>query len=185
MCGCGEKIVILQHHKYVGIPKFIQGHHPFIYNKGVSKYHPIDYTKTYICECGCGKEIKIQKHHQRMGIPKYIPGHQFRMGDISLDPYGYEFNEKLRQKVRNRDHQICQNCGKTHKEEGKKLSVHHIDYNKRNNFLWNLIALCSKCHLKTNPKFRREYWTEYYQRKMEIIINEAEYAKNFCSQFEH
>jgi ribosomal protein L28 len=46
---------------------------------------------------------------------------------------------------------ICYRCGsKNH------ICIHHIDYNKKNNRLGNLIPLCLKCHLKTN--FNREFW---------------------------
>jgi hypothetical protein len=37
--------------------------------------------------------------------------------------------------------------------------VHHIDYNKNNNILFNLITLCKICHSKTNG--HRNSWKFY------------------------
>lgn len=60
-----------------------------------------------------------------------------------------------RSRARKRDKNICQICGKTEKDEGKKLTVHHVvpfrffsnDYKKAND-LENLITICSECHGK-------------------------------------
>ncbi len=83
-------------------------------------------------------------------------------GGISFEPYGLEFNENLREVIRNRDRRKCQICEKTELEEGIKLSVHHIDYNKNNNNPNNLISLCASCHAKTNHN--REYWIKYFKK---------------------
>ena len=56
----------------------------------------------------------------------------------------------------------------------KKLSIHHIDYNKENNEITNLTSLCNSCHSKTNHD--RDYWfayltyniKEYYENKIAI-----------------
>jgi 5-methylcytosine-specific restriction endonuclease McrA len=91
-------------------------------------------------------------------------------GGISFEPYGLKWNEKLREKIRERDNYRCQECFR-HQDElytsnGKKykLNVHHIDYNKKNNREDNLISLCQACHRQTN--FNRNDWTKYYQIKM-------------------
>lgn len=78
----------------------------------------------------------------------------------SFEPYGSEFNKPLKQQILERDNYICQdpNCDGNH----KKLHVHHIDYNKKNNNQKNLITLCSSCHMKTNSKNRRTFYTEFY-----------------------
>ena len=79
---------------------------------------------------------------------------------ISFEPYGLEFNEDLKEVIRNRDRRKCRMCEKTELENKKKLDVHHIDYNKRNNNPNNLISLCMHCHRKTNH--HRKYWSEYF-----------------------
>lgn len=84
-------------------------------------------------------------------------------GGISSEPYGLEFNKVLHEFVRNRDGYTCQICPKTQEENGEELSVHHKDYDKRNNHPSNLISLCRVCHTKTNHN--REYWKAYFQVK--------------------
>jgi len=44
---------------------------------------------------------------------------------------------------------------------GKRLCIHHIDYNKNNCNINNLIALCQKCHMLTNTK--RKEWINYFK----------------------
>ena len=80
-------------------------------------------------------------------------------GGISFEPYGMEFNDCLKKEIRTRDNNICQLC--RNKQESIKLSVHHIDYNKKNNNPNNLMSLCLLCHLSTNEN--RQGWTNYFQ----------------------
>ncbi len=75
--------------------------------------------------------------------------------------YGAEFDNTLKEQVRFRDHYKCQICGCSQLENGKQLDCHHIDYDKKNSILRNLIALCKKCHLKT--KRNREYWEKHFK----------------------
>jgi hypothetical protein len=79
----------------------------------------------------------------------------------SFEPYGIEFNDELKERIRKRDGYTCQECGKTQKELDRKLDVHHIDYDKQNNNEDNLISLCSSCHMKTN--YNREDWIEHFR----------------------
>ena len=81
-------------------------------------------------------------------------------GGLSFEPYGLEFNENLKEVIRNRDRRECQICGKTELENGNKLDCHHIDYNKKNNDPKNLISLCHICHTKTGRS--RDYWINYF-----------------------
>ena len=74
--------------------------------------------------------------------------------------YSLEFMNKLRELVRERDGYKCQECGCSQIECTEKLSVHHIDYNKKNDNTKNLISLCRPCHLKTQTN--REYWRKRY-----------------------
>ena len=84
-------------------------------------------------------------------------------GGISFEPYGLEFNEDLKEVIRNRDRRKCLVCEKTELENKKKLFIHHIDYNKQNNNPNNLISLCNSCHTKTNHN--RNYWKNYFARR--------------------
>src|SRR3990167_7883641 len=79
--------------------------------------------------------------------------------DPSLNyPYSIDFDFKLKEVVRARDYIICQLCNRKSK---RKLSVHHIDYNKQNSNEKNLISLCQSCHAKTNDN--RSFWRRYFQ----------------------
>jgi len=82
----------------------------------------------------------------------------------SLEEYGSEFDSTLKEQVRFRDGYTCQICGCSQLENGRQLDCHHIDYDKQHNVLNNLIALCHKCHSKTNGK--REYWKQYLRKKI-------------------
>lgn len=68
-------------------------------------------------------------------------------GGVTNTPYPSEFSEYLKRKVRKRYNYVCQICERQ-QEEKKKLDVHHIDGNKDNNILENLISLCASCHTK-------------------------------------
>ena len=85
-------------------------------------------------------------------------------GGKSFELYGLEFNNKLKEQIRKRDGYVCQECGLPECSNNRNLDIHHIDYNKKNNHLNNLISLCHDCHLKTN--FKRKDWKNYFMRKL-------------------
>lgn len=89
-------------------------------------------------------------------------------GGISDNPYPQEFNKQLKNFILKRDNYICQNPNCEHKTN--ILDCHHIDYDKQNNSLDNFITLCDSCHMKTNGKNKRQYFTEYY--KNILLTNE-------------
>jgi len=84
----------------------------------------------------------------------------------SFGEYGKEFDSSLKERVRFRDNYKCRECGCTQLENGRQLDVHHIDYNKINNILNNLISLCRRCHVITNGS--RKYWMDYFNNKKEV-----------------
>ena len=102
------------------------------------------------------EESKQKMSASRIGIPKtdefkrYMSdrmsgeGHPNWQGGISFEEYPKEFNERLKRRIRRRDKNTCQRCGK--KKQKRNLSVHHIDYNKQNIASTNLISLCLHCH---------------------------------------
>jgi len=94
-------------------------------------------------------------------------------GGISKLPYSFEFNDKLKLKIRTRDNFECQNCKMTEEEHisvcGAVLCVHHIDYNKMNCKENNLTSLCNGCNIRVN--FNRDYWFSYFTYIMENNIN--------------
>lgn len=78
--------------------------------------------------------------------------HMWR-GGISREPYGRDFDDELKESIRERDGYVCAVCGRCADD---CLSVHHIDYDKRNNDRNNLISLCRQCHGKTGSN--RRFW---------------------------
>jgi len=85
---------------------------------------------------------------------------------LSKLPYSQGWTEVLKKAIRKRDNYVCQLCGKTQKQEGLKLSVHHINYNKEDCNPTNLITLCKSCNSKVNKC--RSRWTEFFQLKLKI-----------------
>jgi hypothetical protein len=48
----------------------------------------------------------------------------------------------------------CEHCRAWHKKPGHVLTVHHIDMDKSNCDDNNLVALCQKCHLHWQHRFK-------------------------------
>ena len=126
-------------------------------NRGFGRY----------CSRRCyGKTIKGKHVQTNTGKTHFKKKgkHPFWNNGSSFEPYGVEFDEKLREQIRKRDGYVCRECGYTEKELGYHLACHHIDYNKKNNSSNNLISLCKSCHAQTN--FNRKDWEKYYQSKL-------------------
>ena len=104
------------------------------------------------------KRCKSCENKRRYKDKKNHPNWQ---GGISFEPYGLEFNNKLREQIRKRDRYRCQECFRRQSELKIKLNIHHIDFNKQNNNPQNLIALCNSCHMKTN--YNRNNWAKYFK----------------------
>lgn len=113
----------------------------------VSKYRYKNMSRLF-CSKKCFRENNVGKNH-----PLYLDGRSF-------EPYGFDFNDKFKRFIRERDNFTCQLC-KKHETGKKKFSIHHIDYIKINNFTFNLITLCKHCHALTN--YNRENWTLFFQ----------------------
>jgi len=73
-------------------------------------------------------------------------------GGLTFIDYPEEFNEQLKEVIRQRDNYKCQLCGCLQIECIEKLNIHYIDHNKKNNDPRNLISLCRRCHGKTFKK---------------------------------
>lgn len=113
------------------------------------------------------KEGKLKPYSHWKGIvgkenPSYIDGR-------SYTDYPIEFRRIRNNKtIHIRDNYTCQLCGdvltNTKLGDSKHLTLHHIDYNKNNNNLNNLIALCNFCNTSVNKN--REEWTNLFQEKL-------------------
>jgi len=81
-------------------------------------------------------------------------------GGIAYEPYCDAWGDpQYKESIKERDGHICLNpmCS-----SGKILSIHHIDYNKKNCHPSNLITICISCNSKAN--FNREWYEEWYKR---------------------
>lgn len=171
----GHKIDNLTRDK---ISKSLLGHIPW--NKGLTKKD--SRVKKYIDSRTKNGNYKISKHLEKYQFQKgLIPWNKDKKfmaldenpnwrGGKSFEPYGLSFNRELKEEVRKRDNYRCQECFR-HQDElydkmGRKykLNVHHIDYDKNNNNMNNLISLCKSCHTQTN--FGREDWNNYFKEKI-------------------
>ena len=94
-------------------------------------------------------------------------------GGISFEPYCVKFNEDFKNRVRAFFGYCCVECGTP--QNGIKLHVHHVNFNKQtccNDATPLFVPLCKSCHPKTN--FDREYWEQHFTS---IITN---YYKGKC-----
>lgn len=108
------------------------------------------------------------------------PSTEFKKGELSpnwkdgssLEIYGDGFDKKLKEQIRKRDGYRCQECFREQSElrtknnMPRKLSIHHIDFNKKNNNPSNLISLCLNCHSQT--QFDRDSWSNYFGKEMAL-----------------
>jgi len=88
-------------------------------------------------------------------------------GGISKEPYCQEFDKWLKEEIKERDNNHCQNpdCIKEITKTNQ-LCVHHINYIKKDCSANNLITICRSCNNKAN--YNREHWKNLYSN---IIAN--------------
>ncbi len=116
-------------------------------------------TKKKIGKANKGKYRSVEfKERCRRQMHYKGEKHWNWQGGITFEPYSVDWTDTLKRGIRERDHYTCQLCGKE-----PAISVHHIDYNKKNCSPENLITLCNGCHTRTN--FRRKYWTSYFMKR--------------------
>jgi len=117
----------------------------------------------WFCKCDCGKETIIRGDAlgnstnscgclQKETRKKYVGKNSSRyINGKDCGKYTKEIFE-LKESIRKRDNYTCQKCGMTQKQSliefNRKLDVHHIDGNDRNNIKGDMITLCKICHNK-------------------------------------
>jgi hypothetical protein len=97
-------------------------------------------------------------------------------GGISFEPYCPKWTEDLRIRIRTFFNNECIACGKTAKENGKNLSCHHVEYNKKaccDGKPVHFAALCNKHHSKTNED--RARWEAMLHRIIDEIYGGRSY----------
>lgn len=127
---------------------------PHLNARGAKNYNWNGGTEARVCEW-CGEEFAIAPSWIKKGGGHFCSitcrgkaktgkNNPVWQGGTSFEPYPLAFNGALKKMIRDRDDHACALCG----EHGK--DVHHIDYDKENCQLNNLITLCRACHGKTN-----------------------------------
>lgn len=88
----------------------------------------------------------IEKNKGQIRLCVSGSNHPNWQGGKSFGEYGFGFTKSLKREVKERDNYSCNIC----KEQllSEELLIHHIDENKKNNKLNNLITLCFSCHGK-------------------------------------
>lgn len=126
-----------------------------------------------IASCGCMKRERLAElNSERCG-----PNNPMWMGGLSFAPYCEKFNDKLKERIRDEYGRQCFLCGKSEEENGRRLSIHHTDYDKQQGCSGKglaLVPLCNSCHSKTNS--RREYWTDLFNTALKAIYEVPEDA---------
>jgi hypothetical protein len=80
---------------------------------------------------------------------------------VDAPQYCEKFNKEFKERVRAFWDYKCFECGTP--QNGKKLGIHHIHYDKKmccNGSPRDVVPLCGVCHPKTN--FNREWWEQYF-----------------------
>jgi hypothetical protein len=81
---------------------------------------------------------------------------------VSFEPYCPKFNDEFKERVRAFFGYQCQMCGHVWQEGEKRLSVHHVNFDKQsccNDVIPLFVPLCSSCHNKTQKnRIFWEYW---------------------------
>ena len=92
-------------------------------------------------------------------------------GGLSYEKYSPLFTNKLKDEIKKLDKYKCRNpqCNNV----SKVLTIHHMDYNKRNNKKDNLITLCKSCNSRANGD--RIYWYNFYFPLINYGINVNSY----------
>lgn len=95
----------------------------------------------------------------------------FWKGGLSKICYSEGFTTKLKRQIKCRDDLKCQSPFCKEEIEKYHLCVHHIDYDKNNHSIYNLITLCNPCHSKTH--FNRLFWKDLFKQMMNQNLREA------------
>jgi hypothetical protein len=115
----------------------------------------------------CNK--KCQDNYCREFGRKGLESHLWK-GGKSIVPYTLEFSRQRKREILQRDKNTCQVCGLIWDGKSERMHVHHIDSDKTNSSVFNLICLCKKCHHSVHHN--RLFWESTFK----YFINQTEVA---------
>jgi hypothetical protein len=175
-CECGQEIEYrVKHCKKCSLTKY----HPML---GKIKDLNPNYKDGKFCNNKCLDCGKLIEHDSIRCWDCYVKWSQIPENNPNYihgkcyEPYPLGWTKTFKEQIRFRDHYKCQICGCHEVENCRRLDVHHIDYNKENLNLHNLISLCQGCHGKTN--FNRDYWYKKLKDKVTGMIKKTSMVKN-------
>jgi hypothetical protein len=132
--------------------------------------HPSLETKQKMSISHKGKHFS-KEHRIRLSDSTKGERHYNWQGGLSYGPYCPKFNKEFKERVRAFWGYECGLCGKSQKMNGKKLHVHHVNYQKdaccNDEVARQFIPLCSSCHSKTGHD--RENWERTLSKIIEKI----------------
>lgn len=85
---------------------------------------------------------KIRKAHIGMHLGERNPNWK---GGITFEDYPKEFYS-TKDKILKMHDEKCFLCGRDKIDNGREMDIHHINQNKKDNSVFNLIPLCKNCH---------------------------------------
>lgn len=171
LCDCGNECIIAFGHLKSGHTKscgclakeeMIGNTHGFIkgqigWNKGI-KIGPL--SEEHKMKIGLSN---LGKSHSKEVLLKFSGKNHWNWkgGIRRCDPYCKDWTKEYKEYIRERDSNKCQNPDCWGKCNHKTMTVHHIDYNKKNCVPENLITLCGSCNSRANGD--REWHQAWYK----------------------
>lgn len=112
-------------------------------------------------------KVASESTRQKMS-ESHIGGYWYGNVRYYDNPYCEKWTENLRERVRAFFNYTCFECGV--KQNGRKINVHHVHYDKKtccNGSPHDLVPLCPECHTKTN--FNRDYWEDHFTERLYAV----------------
>lgn len=149
-------------------------HNPQVYEKWLDIIHDLEYRKKVANSNRKNwKDPIFRKMHCGENASNW-------KGGISFDPYCEKFNNEFKERVREFFSRRCIICNKTEEEEGRKMSVHHVDYDKQvccNDRSPAFVCVCSRHNLIANGN--RDKWSYIFHYIIsEIYDGKCYYTKD-------
>lgn len=126
-----------------------------------------------ICE-NCGKEFGAKPSQIKIGHGRFCSNSCAHWkGGISFEPYCEKFNDAFKEYIREKFGRVCFLCPTTEEENGQRLSVHHVNYDKdclcNDNLTCQFVPLCRSCNSRAN--FNREMWEDKIKNMLRNALN--------------
>lgn len=93
----------------------------------------------------CNRKCKELAQKQKIGFESILPPHYHTASIINYRNKAFE-NLPL----------VCNKCG--YNKYPQVLQIHHIDRNRKNNDINNLLVVCPTCHMEIHYETKTGYW---------------------------